>query len=352
MENTIEAKGQKIDIPFRDNNGDVKRFHAPKIPPLNFGKQRETRHYTPWLVIRDNYGDFGARPLAPGTVFWESPDVWVESSAGINQPVPGENNTVYARISNYGFQFATAVQVKFWWADPSLAITETNAHLIGIAYANVPSGWSVNVKCPNPWVPTVVNGGHECLVAEAFIPGSDPLTAPMDPVDDRHVGQKNEQLILLKKGMSFSLNVKAINIFNEAKELRFDVQTLRVQNIHPLVQMRAANLPGNLTPAHANLGFGINALEGTAKFMAESLRFAERLLARALHEVEELLEGEEAHGRVTHKAGFGPLESRTLAITGKVPDNAEAGQTFMFRIVQRIGKAVTGGYTVHVVVVD
>ncbi|MBS1530377.1 MAG: hypothetical protein JSU01_08730 [Bacteroidetes bacterium] len=351
MENTIEVKeGIKIGH-TGDGKGSLKDFHAPQIPPLNFGQKRETRHYTPWLVVRANYGDFGARPLAPGTVFWESPDVWVESSLGVNQPVVGEQNTVYARVSNYGFQLATAVMVKFWWADPSLAITESTAHLIGVAYANVPSGWSVDVKCPNPWVPVEVNGGHECLIAEAFIPASDPLSAPMDPTDDRHVGQKNEQLVMLKKGMPFSIKVKAINVTNEARDLRISVQTLKAETIHPLVQLRAANLPANLTPAQANLGFGASFVEGTANFVVESVRFAEHVLLRGLRELEELLDGED-HNTFHHQARFGPLESRTLEVTGKVPNDAQPGQTFLFRIVQRIGKAVTGGYTVHVVVTE
>src|ERR1700757_1606486 len=76
-------------------------------------------HYTPWLVIRCANGDVGARPLPGGTTFWESPDVWVESSLGINQPVPGQPNNVFCKITNLGLQDATGVVVQFWWANPS-----------------------------------------------------------------------------------------------------------------------------------------------------------------------------------------------------------------------------------------
>jgi len=336
----------------KNGNGDDKRFHAPKIPVINFGRERGKVHYTPWLTVKASYGDFGDRPLAPGTVFWESPDVWVQSSAGINQPVVGENNQVFARVSNYGQQNASGVMVKFWWADPSMAITESNAHLIGTAFADVPSGWSVTVPCPTPWVPVLANGGHECLVAEAFIQTFDPLTAPMDPMDDRHVGQKNEQVIMLKSGESFITKVKAVNITDGAKELRFDVTHLHPTEIHPLLQLRAANLPSVIAPSPANLEVGLGFDKEPSTFIEPAVLFVERLLLRGLHKIEDWLENALDHSHASHTATFAPWESRNLEISGKVPNDAEPGQTFLFRATQRIGNMVTGGYTVHVVVIE
>jgi len=347
MKNTM----QTIDNKSTRDKGDNKRFSAPQIPKLNFGRSKGTTHYTSWLVVRANYSDFGDRPLAPGSVFWESPDVWVTSSAGINQPVPGEDNTVFARINNYGLQYATGVMVKFWWADPSLAITESSANLIGIGYTDVPSGWSVDVQCPTPWVPIVENGGHECLIAEAFIQVTDPLTAPMDPMDDRHVGQKNEQLVMLKKGERFVTRVKAINITDSKKELRFDVQALRPETIHPLLKLRAANLPVNISPSHAKMPIGLKFHDAPSNFIAASVLFAERLLLRGLEKIEDALLESLEHSQVSHSASFEPWESRTLEVSGQVPEDAEIGQSFLFRIEQRIGNMLTGGYTVNVVVV-
>ena len=129
----------------KQDKGKGRYVTAPPIPPLQFPRETGT-HYTPWLLVRDAVGDMGGRPLPGGTVFWESPDVWVQSSLGINQPVVGEANHVFARVTNFGLQYATGVIVKFWWANPSLAITETTANLIGIGWANIPSGWSVTVQ--------------------------------------------------------------------------------------------------------------------------------------------------------------------------------------------------------------
>ena len=120
--------------------------------PVGVGGNSKTT-YTPWLVVRYAVGDIGDRPLPAATVFRESPDVWVVSSRGINQPVVGEANQVFGRVTNYGLLQANGVVVKFWWADPSLAITEASAHLIGVAFTNIPSLRSQVVQCPHPWVP-------------------------------------------------------------------------------------------------------------------------------------------------------------------------------------------------------
>ncbi len=45
-------------------------------------------------------------------------------------------------------------------------------------------------------------------------------------------------------------------------------------------------------------------------------------------------------------------ESRAIRISGAIPDDAPAGQTFVLRVVQRVGRIVTGGYTVSVLVAD
>src|SRR5690349_9474566 len=70
---------------------------VPTIPPIDFPRETPLR-YTPWLVVRYADGDDGSRPLSAGSAYWESPDVWVESSVGIDQPVPGEENRVLARV--------------------------------------------------------------------------------------------------------------------------------------------------------------------------------------------------------------------------------------------------------------
>ena len=343
---TSEARGPQ-------DGGREGRYFTPRVPGFDFNADRgDGKHYTPWLVVRYAAGDDGSRPLSGGTVFWESPDVWVVSSLGINQPVPGEANTVYARVSNLGLQDATGVFVKFWWADPSLAITEATANLIGIGSIDIPAGSSAVVTCPNPWVPVIVNNGHECLLAEAFLPASDPLTAPMDPVDDRHVGQKNEQLVYAQKGQQISIRLHAANISGFAQALTFEVQSLRLTRIPELLAARALNHPQTLTPAAAALPVSLEIPEARRFFGPPSANFARRLLSMTLQEVAGTATDCWAPAQLARSERFEPWEARILEITAGVPHDAHPGQTFAFRVVQRAGRMVTGGYTIHVIVAD
>jgi hypothetical protein len=340
--------------PQGGKSGDGKGHHGflPQVPLLTF--PQETRlHFTPWLLIRSFLGDTGARPLAPGTVFWESPDVWVVSSAGINQPLPGQNNTVFARVSNLGRETATGVQVRFWWANPSLAITEASAHLIGIGFTNIQGGSTVDVQCPNPWIPVIENGGHECLLAEALIPNFDPLTSPMDPVDDQHVGQKNEQLLFVSPGHKFVVNFEVVNITGFALPVALEVRpALRQTALTTLLLGRTQLRALNVRPPTTALPVALKLSDATAEFTGVSATFARRLLSTTLREAEGTLTTCTSPPQLTHTANFQPWEVRTAEITGRVPPDAQPGQSFLFRVQQRVGNIVTGGYTVVVVVRD
>jgi hypothetical protein len=335
----------------KSGQGDGKHgVPAPIVPVLNFpGQTRE--NFTPWLLIRSFLGDTGARPLPSGTVFWESPDVWVVSSAGINQPLPGQNNTVFARVSNLGRETATGVQVRFWWANPSLAITEASAHLIGIGFTNIQGGSTVDVQCPTPWIPIIENGGHECLLAEASIPNFDPLTSPMDPVDDHHVGQKNEQLLFVSPGHRFVANLEVVNITGFALPVTLEVRpALRHKALAGLLTTRTQLRAFHIDPPTTALPVTLKLSDATTEFTSVSATFARRLLSTTLLEAAGALTTCTTPPQLTHTANFQPWEVRTAEITGRVPPDAQPGQSFLFRVQQRVGNIVTGGYTVIVVV--
>ncbi|TAN59779.1 hypothetical protein EPN18_09825 [bacterium] len=174
---------------------------GPKGP--KFGPRKD--EYLPYLVIRANAGDRGARPLSG--VFWESPDIFVApnltaetapnsptTSAGLAQA--GVPNTLWAHVWNLGQAPVYNARVEFYWFDPTLGFNEAAANLIGVAYVDLGNRSSAKahayVKCPKSWVPQFLNGGHECLMARCFEPLTDPLGPnPWDASDDRHVGQRN-----------------------------------------------------------------------------------------------------------------------------------------------------------------
>ena len=87
-----------------------------------------------------------------------------------------------------------------YWCDPALGINVTGAHLIGITVVALGARGSGRshavVRCPTPWFPTFVNGGHECLLVRVWDETSDGLgDPPWDASLNRHVGQRNIHVV-------------------------------------------------------------------------------------------------------------------------------------------------------------
>ncbi len=165
--------------------------------------------YLPFLFLRANAGDLGARPVVGP--FWESPDILllagvdpsvapaVPSSLG-QSALAGKPNTLYAHVWNFGIAQAPNVVVEFYWCDPTLGIGPSSANVIGQTMVSLGARGSGRahavVKCPVGWVPTFVNGGHECLVVRVWEETSDGLgTPPWDAALNRHVGQRNIHVV-------------------------------------------------------------------------------------------------------------------------------------------------------------
>ncbi len=295
--------------------------------------------YTPWLLVHYEFpGDSGARPLAPGTVFWESPDVWSEGSLGKNQPVVGEPTQVYGQVTNLGAETAVGAIIKYWWANPSLAITEATANLIGTATGlTIPSMNMIPFPCPTDWTPVEQNGGHECLLIEAFLPVFDPLTDPMQPVYDRHVGQKNESLVTLPAGQSMHFQLDAFNFSQHPQEIA--IEATRGVMSHALnARLEAAPY----TPGHGEVVPNLQVAAKATRHVGHASKSANRLLSRP---------AEGAHRLGTPLASitrvFEPGEIRTVEVTGKLPPNARPGEIYPLRIFQRVGDTVVGGYTIY-----
>lgn len=202
------------------------------------------RHWSPWLLIRYTGIDLGARPIPSGDVFWESPDVWVESSDPMGNPVAGEENFVHARVFNLGAADAAPVKVDFYWANPALGLGPGNMNLIGTEWVEVFSLTATDVRCRKPWIPLMLNDGHECLVVNCSNHVLDPILHPFAPTLDRHVGQRNVHVVTAPAG----------------KTLRFSLQ---VNNLFPLVA--AAQISARVEHVPLNIVGQGNVREGLAR---------------------------------------------------------------------------------------
>ena len=137
--------------------------------------------------------------IRDGNPYWYlSPDIWVvpgsDPSGPPGNPIAGQTAYLWAHVSNTGDIAANSVRMDFYWANPTLQVTRSNATFVGSAYADVPAGGAQDVLCLVPWTPVIVNGGHECLVSVANHAG-DPLPNPVpdafDPPTYPQVAQKN-----------------------------------------------------------------------------------------------------------------------------------------------------------------
>ncbi len=318
------------------------------LPDPGASKDDHRRHYTPWLVIRAEAGDVGDRPLASGTVFWESPDVWTEGSLGINQPVVNEPTKVFARVGNLGLQDATGVTVKYWWANPSITITEQTAHLIGVATVSLLSNNSQVFKSPTDWVPILENAGHECLFAEAFIPAFDPLTDPMQPAADRHVGQKNENLVVLPENRTFQFHLDAYNFTPERQHVVIEARRGTIPRDFAKRFAGKVRWPAELRDPVRTLPVQIEVSRKTLCVEPGSRAGASRVFAEAAGEGPNVKNSCLGPAQAIETHVFGPGEIRRVTITGTLPATTQFGEIHVIRITQRIGRVVTGGYTLYV----
>jgi hypothetical protein len=178
-------------------------------PPWNTWPGTRGDLFLPFLFLRANAGDLGARPVVGP--FWESPDILLlaDVDPAVAPDVPpelgqtataGKPTTLYAHVWNFGIAQAPSVVVEFYWCDPALGINPTGAHFIGVTVVSLGARGSGRshavVKCPTPWYPTFVNGGHECLLVRVWDETSDGLGDPQwDAALNRHVGQRNIHVV-------------------------------------------------------------------------------------------------------------------------------------------------------------
>lgn len=336
---------------------------------------------TPFLLVRCAPTDLGARPIAPGTPFWVSPDIWVESSDPGGNPVAGEPNTIVARVFNLGAFQASPVQVDFYWADPSLGLVPSSMNHIGTAWTEVPSLTSVVVPCPVPWVPTLINDGHECAMVNVSNWLADPITSPFDPVADRHVGQRNLHVLAAATGGA----TFALQLINPFPFRLIANVTVRAQ----LLQVHA-DLGGQLV--HEAVGF-VDAARSTPRALlaqyprgtlgneiaSAAMRRAHRhpveqkpdITAIQRDGLEQLISLERTgqrrelpfdldattqvlkqlgddEGRPVLEIELAPNTSEVVQATIKAPDDLAKDEVLVIKLAQRAGDVVLGGYTVVV----
>lgn len=197
--------------------------------------------------------------IRDGEPWWLSPDVWTvpgsnpEGAPG--QPVAGELCYLWARVRNNGTAGVQNATVRFYWADPSVGFDRSTANQIGTSFVSLDPAEDAEVLCLAPWVPTFVNGGHECILAEAFH-NNDPLpaTPAFNVPTDRHVAQRNLTVVNVGAMKAFSAFFTIVNTQRVDRAFELIVRQGRLEEIEPLSKTLGFKLPpktreGKLTRA-------------------------------------------------------------------------------------------------------
>ena len=322
----------------------------------NFGPRKD--EFLPYLLVRAASGDRGARPFS-GT-FWESPDIYVApkvdaslaplfppTSGGVAQAnVP---NTLYAHVWNLGKSPAYRVRVEFYWFNPSLGISRSDANLVGAAWIDLanrftvypqwtqmtgPSGTYLSrgshaiVKCPETWVPSYENNGHECLVVRAFEPIFDAVSPDQfSSAADRHVGQRNIAVVLAASPASIDLPLSLGYIPNPAEAV-IEVELAGPQTMEFLRLYTGKMDPGLTAPA-GGVVTGLMPPSVAGARMANIGGLPSNLRGTLLNLMEKF------------ERGCDPLQ---IGVHASI-QNIAAHEAQVIRVRQRINGDVVGGYS-------
>ncbi len=329
---------------------------------------------SPWLLIRYNSVDRGARPTVGP--FWISPDIWIESSDPGGNAVAGEKNYVHARVFNLGTFMAAPVQVDFYWANPALGLGAANMNWIGTEWIRKIKPLAVQpVKCRTPWVPVMLNGGHECLLVSCSNYVLDPLIDPFEPTLDRHVAQRNIAVVNAAAGASIPFRLQMNNLFPVPAQTGIYVRTERValrraagqrlpraellaqvaqygaqsrhkQNL-PAANMATATVYGvQESDSRAAPAVRANVLPEsvTLSVPAPGTHFARLLLQRDAYDRADA----QPMGLLLQELALKPFEQRSVALELTVPGDARPGEFVVYHLEQHAQGFAAGGYAVIV----
>ena len=188
-----------------------------------------------------------------GDPWWLSPDIWVvpgDDPNGIGgSPIAGQTNYVWTRVHNTGTGSITGGRVEFFWSNPATGVLRSNSPLIGTSFVDLEPSETKQVLCVTPWIPIIVNNGHECIVSEIIHP-SDPLPTPLpdqfDPFSFRQVAQRNLSVVSMVniKMIHIPIQISSpnrikkksiISIIEEPRNLKEDLlKSIGLSNIKPI----------------------------------------------------------------------------------------------------------------------
>lgn len=215
--------------------------------------------------------------------WWNSPDIWVvpgnDPNGPTGQPIAGEPAFLWCRVYNTGERNVSNVRVNYYWSNPTTGVLRSNSIYIGSSFVNLNPKESKEVPCIIPWIPEIVNNGHECVIVEIVHP-IDPLPSPLpdefNAPNYHQIAQNNLTVLDMVKNMMLMTIQLAAPI---RKEKLFCVTTkiggeLDSQN---LVELGL----GNYRPAMCDtLKVGLSLIPSCEEYNKEEMKKEVKLLVK------------------------------------------------------------------------
>jgi len=214
------------------------------------------------LFIRTHPADDGSVPLAAGLAFWTSPDVVIVKPGGAvgGEAMPLQVNQVRVTVTNGGGIPAVDAYVDAFVSDPSTLITPATATSIGGGLVTVQAYMQATVDLP--WTPQAGDTGHRCIIARvSLIFPSDTYTDPtiFDVVGDRHVAQRNIQVLEIPAGKAMTFRFQMGEVADGGRVARIRVLE-RTREMDARELTRAGGCVGGLPALLALDGLGVRTL--------------------------------------------------------------------------------------------
>jgi hypothetical protein len=184
--------------------------------------------------------------IRDGNPWYLSPDIWTvpgDDPAGApGLPIAGQNCFIWAHVRNNGTDPVSNATVRFYWGNPGVGFDRTTATPVGTSFVNLNGNDAQDVLCLTPWHVVFVNGGHECVLAEAFC-SADPLPPGPDfnVPTDRHVAQRNLTVLATAPGMMFHFPFEVYNPSRNAQVFTIGAELGDVTGLKPLVKNLGPN---------------------------------------------------------------------------------------------------------------
>ncbi|MCP4717881.1 MAG: hypothetical protein GY860_00365 [Desulfobacteraceae bacterium] len=255
--------------------------------------------------------------------WWMSPDIWVvpgnDPDGSPAPPIEGRAAFLWGRVRNAGEQAVSGAQVCFYWSNPSTGVLRSNSTLVGASFVDLNPGETKEVLCVIPWIPEIVNNGHECVVAEIVHP-SDPLPSPLqdqfDAPEYNQIAQKNLNVLPMQR----SIMVMPIQVAAPARRER-----------HLLIRTGVGGKLDDLTLAQAGL-------KGYRPGKSDDLKKVGLSLDRGCYDMEEVDLDKEI------KLSLKPGTSKAVFL--KVwPQELEKKAYVLLHVISKDGQNIEGGIT-------